>query len=191
MTFGLSNSVIPGDLARTLTHSLLNQAHPIPLLPHQIPLPASEVKSRKENRQLNTATADASPPSPCLAAAGDLAETRKFSQAPFGIIGSGLSGASSTRASSSPPSSGPAFSAAASRNNSGGEFGANITNMVDPPQSLSAGKNSRCPSSEKAVKRSRYFTPASAKAIDDEDEPRRPSPRVRLSPTANMTADER
>lgn len=36
--------------------------------------------------------------------------------------------------------------------------------------------------SDKSMKRNRNFTPASSRVIDDEDEPRRASPRIRMTP---------
>jgi len=121
-----------------------------------------------------------SPGSP--AAAGETVETRKFSQ-PYGIMGGSLS-ASSTRVSSNSPSSRPTFSANISRANSGVDFGTNITNLPDLPPSASDFV------ADKGVKRARHFTPASAKAIDDEDEPRRSSPRLRVGPCPGDGADE-
>lgn len=184
--FNIPNSAIPGDLAASLTHSLLNQPHPLPILPHQIPLPATEIKSRKENRQPRLAKRDMSPAS--ASPAVDPLETRKFSQSHFGMGGAGGAGIhpSGTCASSNSPSTGPVFSADVSRNNSAGDFGTNITNMTEATI-LPLNMNS---STDKGVKRTRTFTPASTKAIDDEDEPRRPSPRVRASPFGGDGADE-
>lgn len=69
---------IPSDIASCLTSTLLNQPMPLPLQPHQIPLPSSDVKTRKENRFLtisgsNPSSAHSTP----TAAHGDI---RKFSQ---------------------------------------------------------------------------------------------------------------
>lgn len=139
--------------------------------PHQIPLPASEVKSRKENRHLNNtgSAVSSTNPSPSVEA-----QIRKFSttNTAFGIIGNDRTGSSSA--------SGPTFS----RRGSAGEFGREITNTASPNQTyagvaaLGTGSGS---GSEKGTKRSRNFTPVSAKAIDEEDEPRRASPRVRMA----------
>lgn len=143
-------------------------------LPHQIPLPASEVRSRKENRHLNNASSAHSPssnPSPSLEA-----QIRKFSQTAnaFGVIGN-------DRDSSG---SGPTYS----RRTSSGEFGTNIANHATPNQTyarVTASGSAPGSGSEKGTKRSRNFTPASAKAIDEEDEPRRLSPRMRVATTAH------
>lgn len=163
---------ISGELAHSLTHSLLNQPHPLHQFaqPHQIPLPASEVRSRKENRHLNNASSGDSPS--CTASPSVEAQIRKFSQTSnaFGVIGQ-------DRDSSG---TGPTFS---SRRTSAGEFGVDITNHTPTPSQTYAGvaASGAAPGSgsDKGTKRSRTFTPASAKAIDEEDEPRRASPKMR------------
>lgn len=143
--------------------------------PHQIPLPATEVKSRKENRYLNNASAVDSPstnPSPSIEA-----QIRKFSttNTAFGVIGN-------DRTDSSRSGSGPVFS----RRASAGDFGRDITNTASPNQTyagVAASATGPGSGSEKGTKRGRHFTPASAKAIDEEDEPRRASPRMRVAST--------
>lgn len=167
------NPAICGELAQTLTHSLLNQPHPLHGTsqfphPHQIPLPASEVRSRKENRHLNNASSTRSPSSNVSPSVD--AQIRKFSQTSnaFGVIGH-------DRESSS---TGPTYS----RRTSAGEFGANVTNQdVTPGQTyagVAASTTAPGSGSEKGTKRNRGFTPASTKAIDEDDEPRRVSPRL-------------
>jgi len=173
--------MIPGELATSLTHSLLNQPHPLPLFPHQIPLPASEVRSRKENRQTQLPVAAASPTSESPTAT--LLENRKFSQPPFSILGTAgtVRTRSGSRVSSNSPSTGPAFSASASRNISSGEFGVNITNMSEPPQS--AVNASMGVGSEKGLRCVHTFTPVSANPTnDDDDDSLRPSSHLQLSP---------
>lgn len=170
-------------MAQSLTHSLLNQPHPLStsqdVQSHQIPLPATEVRSRKENRHLNNASSTQSPSS--NASPSLEAQIRKFSQTSnaFGVIGNDrdISGSSSGLAYSRHPSS--------------GEFGSSLTNQATPNQTYAGvtasgtvpGSGS---GSEKGIKRSRTFTPSS-KAIDDEDEPRRASPRS-CAPTG-LSAD--
>lgn len=100
------------------------------------------------------------------------AQIRKFSQPinAFGVIGQ-------DRDSSG---TGPTYS----RRTSFGEFGVNITNQATPGQTYAGvAASGAAPSSgsDKGNKRGRNFTPASAKAIDEEDEPRRASPRIRIS----------
>lgn len=168
---------VSGELAQSLTHSLLNQPHPLHgtfqfAQPHNIPLPAFEVRSRKENRYLNNASLTRSPssdPSPSIEA-----QIRKFSQTSnaFGVVGH-------ERDSSA---TGPSYS----RRSSAGEFGVNVTNQATPSQTyagVAASITAPGSGSEKGTKRNRTFTPASAKAIDEEDEPRRVDSRVRVATT--------
>ncbi|ROV96537.1 hypothetical protein VMCG_07835 [Cytospora schulzeri] len=174
--YSMPHSTMSSELASSLTHSLLNQPHPLPVTsqsiqPHQIPLPASEVKSRKENRHLTNASSVHSPssnPSPSIEA-----QIRKFSQTSnaFGVIGSDRTDSGG---------SGPTFS----RRTSAGEFGRDITNAVSPNQTYAGVAASGVvpgSGSDKGTMRSRNFTPASARAIDAEDEPRRSSPKMRVA----------
>lgn len=172
----MPHSTISSELASSLTNSLLNQPHPLSITsqsiqPHQIQLPASEVKSRKENRHLTNASSVQSPSS--NSSPSIEAQIRKFSQTSnaFGVIGN-------DRADSF--GSGPTFS----RRTSAGEFGRDITNTVSPNQTyagVAASGAAPGSGSDKGIKRSRTFTPASAKVIDLEDEPRRASPRMRVA----------
>lgn len=174
--YSVPHSSMSSELANSLTHSLLNQPHPLPVTsqsiqPHQIQLPAPEVKSRKENRHLTNASSVHSPssnPSPSIEA-----QIRKFSQTSnaFGVIGNDRTDSSG---------SGPTFS----RRTSASEFGRDITNTVSPTQTYAGVAASGATSgsgSDKGTKRNRNFTPASSKAIDVEDEPRRASPRMRVA----------
>ena len=156
---------------------------PQSIQPYQIQLPASEIKSRKENRHLNNAGSVGScstNPSPSVEA-----QIRKFSttNTAFGNIGNDHTGSSAS-------GSGPIFS----RRASVGEFGRDITNTASPNQTY-AGVTASCTGpgsgSEKGAKRGRTFTPASARAIDEEDEPRRASPRMRVATTFPMDAEDR
>lgn len=180
----MPHSSISNELANSLTHSLLNQPHPLPITsqsiqPHQIQLPASEVKSRKENRYLTNTSSGHSPssnPSPSIEA-----QIRKFSQTSnaFGVIGS-------DRADST--GSGPAFS----RHTSASEFGRDITNTFSPAQTyagVAAFGAASGGGSDKGTKRNRTFTPASFKAIDMEDEPHRASPRMRVATALPMDVE--
>ncbi|KAI3392018.1 hypothetical protein diail_6345 [Diaporthe ilicicola] len=180
LSCNMPNPAISSDFAHSLTHSLLNQPHPLPAIPqsvqpHQIQLPATEIKSRKENRHLNNASSAGSPsnnPSPSIEA-----QIRKFSTAntAFGIIGN-------DRTDSSGSGSGLTFS----RRASAGDFGRDVTNTASPNQTyagVAASATRPSSGSEKGTKRGRNFTPASAKAIDEEDEPRRASPRMRVATT--------
>ncbi|KAF3762721.1 hypothetical protein M406DRAFT_264913 [Cryphonectria parasitica EP155] len=173
------NIAVSSDLATSLTYSLLNQPHPLDgtVQPHQIPLPASNVRSRKENRHLNSTSSVNSPSnlSPSIEA-----QIRKFSQTgnAFDFIGHDRNASGSC----------PTFS----RRTSAGEFGVNLTNQATPNQAyagFATPANASGSGSEKGTKRGRNFTPASARAIDEEDEPRRVSPRMRLT-TATSTKTE-
>lgn len=114
------------------------------------------------------------------------AQIRKFSQTSnaFGVI------------SQDPDSSGtgPTYS----RRTSGGEFGVDITNQTNnlattPSQTyagVAASSTAPGSGSDKGTKRSRTFTPASAKAIDEDDEPRRASPTMRTASPVLGGGDE-
>lgn len=69
---------IPSDMASCLTNTLLNQPMPLPLQPHQIPLPSSDVKTRKENRFLTISGSN--PSSAHSTPTADRSDIRKFSQ---------------------------------------------------------------------------------------------------------------
>ncbi|EGO55019.1 hypothetical protein NEUTE1DRAFT_102489 [Neurospora tetrasperma FGSC 2508] len=241
---------IPSDMAACFTNTLLNQPMPLPLQPHQIPLPSSDVKSRKENRFLTISGSKlSSAHSPPTADHGD---TRNFSQPVFSQcpIASNLSQMVSSMdgagSSSDSPSLQSMFSVAGSHQNSpkqaefvsnsnlyGGHasgpnpasfppslpsnltsnFSSNLTSnstsnhstnpSSNPPSgptpfgvrtesSLNAGLGSvqghgngngsgtAVGNGNGNVKRTRNFTPASTKAIDEEDEPRQASPQMRV-----------
>ncbi|KAH9902343.1 hypothetical protein F4778DRAFT_120978 [Xylariomycetidae sp. FL2044] len=174
-----SNANFSSELATSLTHSLLNQPHPLPIQAAAVHAPAHEVKSRKENR-LNHEMPGANTPT------SEHADMRKVSQSAFGTIGQESGEASTTN---SPPGHRTFSGVFSQRSTSVGEFGNELTNMVnsltqpnvDATSGTSGGNDARLgSSSDKGVKRTRHFTPASAKVIDDEDEPRRSSPRLRL-----------
>ncbi|KAI0022978.1 hypothetical protein F4780DRAFT_121468 [Xylariomycetidae sp. FL0641] len=177
--FFTSNTNFSTELATSLTHSLLNQPHPLPIQAGNITLPANEVKSRKENRFKQDAPADTTP-------IVDHHEMRKVSQSAFGHLGKDSREASTGTSSPSQR----AFSGMYShRSMSGGDFGHELTNVThafghaigDPTLSGIANPDVRVGSgSDKGIKRTRNFTPASARVIDDEDEPRRGSPRLRI-----------
>lgn len=174
--YDFPNPAISSDLAHSLTQSLLNQPHPLhgtsqTAQAQQIPLPASEVRSRKENRHLNNASStrsSSSNPSPSVEA-----QIRKFSQ-----TGNAFGAIAHDRDSSG---NGPTYS----RRTSAGDFGTNITNQATTPGPTYSGAatSGTAPSSgsEKGTKRSRNFTPTGSKAIDEDDEPCRPSPGMRAA----------
>ncbi|KAK4176752.1 hypothetical protein QBC36DRAFT_328540 [Triangularia setosa] len=153
-------SLLPPTLASSLTQSLLNQP---------IPLPSSEVKSRKETRHH-------------LGMGLGLVDPNTAFRMDTPIPGSGGVACHSSRSSSTASSNDEC-------GDRGGLFGDNEKEnsvpsaLSDQPvfpsssRSTSAGELGY----SSGVKRNRTFTPASSRAIDDEDEPRRVSPCVRIA----------
>ncbi|KAI0399018.1 hypothetical protein F4802DRAFT_73246 [Xylaria palmicola] len=163
------------ELATSLTHSLLNQPHPLPVQGSHIANPAPEIRSRKENRLSHETSIES-------VTNLDHIDMRKVSQSVYGQLGTTSRDTSST--SNSPPSQSAFSGIFSNRSYSGPEFGNDLTNsgilFTHGNTELNTTSESRISSgSEKGIKRTRQFTPASAKAIDNEDEPRRTSPRVR------------
>lgn len=177
---GLSNNSFPLELATTLTNSLLNQ--PLPL-PHSaagtISQPIYDAKLGKENRERESSLAHS--------VLVDHAGPRKPMKSIFGPIQQKDMCNQSREPSltNSPPSSRSFSGFFSNRSSSGGEYGQGLAN-VNPVNTfnqatLDVSTPSIAPSSgEKGVKRSRRTTPASVRAIDDEDEPRRSTPRVKI-----------
>ncbi|KAG5976923.1 hypothetical protein E4U55_007157 [Claviceps digitariae] len=157
---------LPSDFADSLTNSLLNQ--PMPMhFQHPAPchVPAADVKSRKENRGHVLHTM---PPQ----ATGHLASTNYYehqelrrvsqqmilpsgSSLPVGNVDTGKAGLDSTNH--------------------------NCATRKCATEGGNEGTTTRVVS-DKGMKRGRNFTPVSSRVIDEEDEPRRASPRVRLTP---------
>ncbi|KAI1752017.1 hypothetical protein F4782DRAFT_547302 [Xylaria castorea] len=173
--FTTSTTNFSTELATSLTHSLLNQPHPLPVQGPSIGIPAPEIKSRKENRLNHEGSIEGTTNL-------DHIDMRKVSQSVYGQVGKTSRDTSST--SNSPPSQGTFSGFFSHRSFSGPEFGNDLTNSgilfthgnVEP-NVVTEGRIGS--GSDKGAKRTRRFTPASAKAIDDEDEPRRNSPRGR------------
>jgi hypothetical protein len=194
-TLPMHSSTIPADLATSLTHSLLNQPHPLPIQQHNMVLSTPDVRS-KENRYLcvgnsNPSTTNCTPLTEHI-------ETRKLTQALFapGPLGTNLSltnpiplsnTSSTVQENNDSPVSGSlaVYSNAASRTGSAADFCQDINSLNAGPTSLPLGEsliNSHNLSvgSNAGLKRIRSYTPNSNKLIDNEDEPRRISPRERL-----------
>ncbi|KAI1358161.1 hypothetical protein F5Y08DRAFT_125825 [Xylaria arbuscula] len=172
--FTTSTTNFSTELATSLTHSLLNQPHPLPVQGSNTAIPAPEIKSRKENRLHNEITLE---PTTNL----DHIDMRKVSQSVYSQFSQASRDISST--SNSPPSHSTFSGAYSQASVSGGDFGNDLTNSgifthgsTDPNPTMDVRISS---GSDKGIKRTRQFTPASAKAIDEEDEPRRNSPRGR------------
>lgn len=191
------------DFASSLTQSLLNQPFPLPMPQHQLSFPSSELYYRKENRHASLAHANAALLQP--ASLSGSTETRKLSQSVFGIGGLETSTPVPTDGSEEMTSITLQHMFATSSRNPLADFGSSmmnstgstvgtpmgVTGVVDQADStpVSNVKSLAAPTSgggsstsgNTAVKRTRNFTPASAKAIDEEDEPRRLSPHVRIA----------
>ncbi|KAI3323476.1 hypothetical protein HD806DRAFT_544219 [Xylariaceae sp. AK1471] len=173
--FTTNNASFSTELATSLTHSLLNQPHPLPVQGSNIAIPAPEVKSRKENRPNNDVPIEGTTNL-------DHINMRKVSQPVYNELSKASRDTSST--TNSPPSQSTFSGVFSQRSLSGPEFGNDLTNsgilFSHGTTDSSVAVESRIGSgSNKAIRRTRQFTPASAKVIDDEDEPRRSSPRGR------------
>ncbi|KAI2619315.1 hypothetical protein GGR54DRAFT_604308 [Hypoxylon sp. NC1633] len=177
--FNSNNINFSSELATSLTHSLLNQPHPLAVQGGGVAPPAPEVKSRKENRlNQDCANEDMS--------ATDHVEMRKVSQATLGNIVKDTQDASSNN---SPPSQ-SAFSGIFSRRSaSAGDFSndlANVTNVFTHPNVDSHEGGDTTPDarvaigSEKGFKRVRHFTPVSGRAMNDNGETLSHSPRMHV-----------
>ncbi|KAI8628010.1 hypothetical protein F5Y19DRAFT_486329 [Xylariaceae sp. FL1651] len=171
-----TNTNFSTEFATSLTHSLLNQPHPLPVQGSSIAFPASEIKSRKENRLNDVPAKDT--------AHSDHIDIRKLSQSVFNQQGKASRDTSIT--SNTTPSQSTFSGVFSHRSHSGPEFGNDLTNsgnmFTHGNDDSKATADSRTGSgADKSIKRTRQFTPASVKAIDDEDEPRRSSPRGQTS----------
>ncbi|KAH6995844.1 hypothetical protein BKA56DRAFT_666130 [Ilyonectria sp. MPI-CAGE-AT-0026] len=165
---------IPTDLANSLTNSLLNQTTPYQRQTPNIHTPIAEPRSGKETRarRLTPSTL------PLSSTTAQNHQERRWSQQSYipssGIIPISLAG-SQTK---SPKNL--TCSDVNQRTPSMSKFGANLANLSGQENIMEA---SRGPS-DKGNKRVRHFTPGSAKTIEEDDEPRRASPRIRLTPFA-------
>lgn len=164
----------PSGLADSLTNSLLNQ--PLPLTTQHLAFhaPSVEVKSRKENRGHQHAGHSPASAAGVAAASQEHQDIRRVSQQLYMPSESSISiGKANVKDHSptlhyyngSPKSFGNALQARHAMRDPSAE-----TNDEETKQNR-----------EKGMKRIRNFTPASARVIDDEDEPRRLSPRARLT----------
>ena len=169
---------IPADLAHSLTRSLLSQPPPYKGHPQAGHLPAAEVKSRKEAQAQEPDDDSPSTASSASTCARDHCDVRKVSAQMRIMTGRSLpSGTAPSQVNS--PQLMPARNGleTGQRTSSLGDFEDSLTVDASPEAVLRAVSGN----SEKGTKRTRSFTPMSAKAIDVEDEPRRTSPHIRLS----------
>lgn len=142
--------------------------------------PVEEIKSRKENRFQQLA--GPSPPAipTALTSGQDHQEMRRVSQQMCMPSGASLPVCTVSSQVNSPEPVQRVSSL-------GRELSAGVSNLSTSDTPLSAASGN---SVEKGTKRARQFTPASARVMDEEDEPRRGSPRVRLTPFTERAADE-
>ncbi|KAI1372685.1 hypothetical protein F4677DRAFT_431824 [Hypoxylon crocopeplum] len=166
--FNSNNINFSSELATSLTHSLLNQPHPLAVQPGSIAPPALEIKSRKENRLHQESSKE-------NALATDHVEMRKVSHSSFSNLSKETRDTSGTN---SPPSQ-SAFSGVFShRSTSAGDFGNDLTNVTNVFTHPNIDSHAGCDStpdvraingSEKGIKRTRHFTPTSGRVLDDGD----------------------
>ncbi|KAI0385966.1 hypothetical protein F5Y04DRAFT_245145 [Hypomontagnella monticulosa] len=175
--FNSSHVNFSADFANTLTHSLLNQPHPLSVHPGSLAPPAPEVKSRKENCLHQDSQNEDAP-------AVDRNKMRKVSQSSFSNLGKEIQDTNSTN---SPPSQ-SAFSGIFShRSASTGDFGDDLTNVANAfsqPSIDSQGGSETTPDirvtsgSEKGTKRPRHFTPTTGRIMGDDGKVIANSPRL-------------
>ncbi|KAI1451706.1 hypothetical protein F4805DRAFT_75115 [Annulohypoxylon moriforme] len=175
--FNSSNANFPSELATSLTHSLLNQPHPLPVQAGNIAPPAPEVKSRKENHLHDSPCEDA----PVVSHI----DMRKVSQSSFSNLCKESQDAS---ANNSPPSQGGFSGVFSQRSTSTGDCGNDLANAasafatsnIDLHTCGDLNPDICLIRTDKTVKRSRHFTPASGRVIDDDIEVLTKSPRVQV-----------
>jgi hypothetical protein len=199
--FSVSSSFpICSQMATPLAHSLLNQPVPLPFQAHNIPLPSSEVKSRKENRQFSLqgpSHVASTQSTPNLSN-----DTRKFSQPLLGAMShlgntklSSFSALPSSLGSHAHSGSPQQFFPGNSGTPTTGDFGSGFTNRdtaahepsCSPSKAIdgivgpdgdgspaTAGSNQHVHSVMSAMKR-KFMTPVLTGTINEEDEPRKVS----------------
>ena len=176
----------PHDLATALTVSLLNQPPPAQVHQQSTTCPATEIKSRKETRikqQTSAPIREASMPT----ASQGLGEMRKVSQQlsiPPGAALPTEKVPSNDDTPKMPQTTNMSNLQSLNIDESSMEGGIRPRENITPLRTISGN------SLDKGGKRTRNFTPASAKAIDEEDEPQRASPRVRLTPFVEDIPDQ-
>ncbi|KAF3062820.1 NADH dehydrogenase (ubiquinone)-like protein [Daldinia childiae] len=177
--FNSSHANFSSELANSLTHSLLNQPHPLPVYAGNIVPPAPEVKSRKENRLHQDSPNE-------NVSTIDHVEMRKVSQPSFCSLGKETQDNSSNN---SPPSQGTFSGVFSHRSTSTADFGNDLTNCTNIFQHSNADSHicgdaapeiriTGCP--DKGIKRTRHFTSAGGKVIDDTIEALTNSPQVQI-----------
>ena len=172
------HAALPSDFASSLTRSLLNQPFPLPTHHHNSSFSLTEPKATKDTQhgvlgQVNAALMQS-------VARGDSIGARKVSQQPMFIC--------DTNATSTAPVSAPSNSSCSEIGSILASFGSGHSGSLGTPGSFGQRESSAVSSGGKSsgsinavMKRTRNFTPASVRAIDEEDEPRRVSPHLRTA----------
>ncbi|KPM43143.1 hypothetical protein AK830_g3426 [Neonectria ditissima] len=168
---------IPADLANSLTHSLLNQTIPFQHHAATAPAPISQPRSRKETR-MRKLTPSTFPTS--SGSGQSHQEQRIWSQQSNNSSKAATSGSAAGSQTESPKTL--TCADLNQRTPSVEKFGSSMANLTGQENVLEVAPSTG--SSDKGTKRVRNLTPGSAKTID-EDEPRRHSPCVRLTPFAD------
>lgn len=170
---------IPADLANSLTSSLLNQPLPVRVNHHPGHPPAMGVKSRKETRCHSQAEPSPSVLSSTSTRGYGAHDIRNISQQMRVPTGASIPVGGILSQVHNPNLKGPRRGFEPDqRANSMDETRTDETRESTPERSLRIISGNY----DKGTKRTPNFTPASAKVVDKEDEPRRASPRLRLSP---------
>ena len=165
---------IPADLANSLTNSLLNQPLPMNRHHHAGQLPAMEVKSRKETRCQNQENLPPSTGSSSTSTCGNESHhIRKVSQQMRTPTGASLPAGTFASKVNSPQ---------LMESKKGLETGQRAASVDELRTDMTPEAVLRIISgnSAKGPKRTRNFTPVSAKIFDEGDDPRRDSPRTRI-----------
>ncbi|KAL2163559.1 hypothetical protein VTH06DRAFT_5617 [Thermothelomyces fergusii] len=153
-------TVLPSDFASSLTRSLLNQPFPLPVHHCNSSLSAMDSRPNKDRPQASLGQGDA------RETAAAISSSSASSCGEFGCMGANSGSDHSGTSLPSLGSSGPTEPSSSSGQSGGG-------GVLGNGKTINNGTGSTAP------KRSRNFTPASVKAIDEEDEPRRASPHAR------------
>ncbi len=172
------HAALPSDFASSLTRSLLNQPFPMPTHHHSSTFSLTELKPTKDSQhgvlgQVNAALMQS-------IVRGESIGASKVSQQPmFG---------GDTTVTSTAPVSAPSNSSGSEIGSIMASFGCGHSGSLRTPggcgqrESSAASSGGKSSGSINAVtKRTRIFTPASVRAIDEEDEPRRVSPHLRTA----------
>ncbi|KJZ80068.1 hypothetical protein HIM_00782 [Hirsutella minnesotensis 3608] len=177
------SSSIPSDLANSLTNALLNQPMPLHFQQPAHNTPASEIKSRKENRRQQAHRASPSVLPPALSLGPEHQEMRRVSQQMYIPAGATMPVCLTGSQMKSPQNQDY-------REESNGIGICVIGANTSISEAIPGGSAVTGAGLEKGTKRLRNFTPVSARAFDEEDGPRRCSPSVHFTPFAGELRTE-